>query len=218
MQETPSTVGSQIRSENSGHGDERKNASRANFILIGIPGCGKTALGQRAARELGMRFYDTDALTREKMRAANLPPYLHMTEFLAYLRLVVEETAQCAENAVIATGAEVVLAPENFRILRPTGAFIYIKRDPRTVVAEMTQNCAGLYPVSSDGPQTALNVCNTAAAVYHKEGVSTYEAIADFTMENYGDEDSGVRILVELIRNERNAVDINRSAQADDHE
>jgi hypothetical protein len=42
---------------------KRRSAMKKNFVLVGVPGCGKTTLGKQAANVLGMNFIDTDTPT-----------------------------------------------------------------------------------------------------------------------------------------------------------
>ena len=48
------------------------------YILIGIPGCGKTTLGKLAAEMLGIQFFDTDEIFLEKLSLSDTTDIFRM--------------------------------------------------------------------------------------------------------------------------------------------
>lgn len=100
-----------------------------NIVLIGMPGSGKTTVGQEAARLAGKPFIDLDG---EIVRRAGRPiPEIFAGEgeeaFRALERDVLAEA--CAKGGqVIATGGGAVLRPENRAAMRRTGRVYRLKR------------------------------------------------------------------------------------------
>ncbi|MDQ7842747.1 MAG: 3-dehydroquinate synthase [Armatimonadota bacterium] len=93
-----------------------------NVVLIGFMGTGKSAVGQILARRLGWTFVDIDRRAARRERAT--VPQILARHGEGYFRDV--EARIIAEVAgrrdlVIATGAGVVLRPENMRRLRANG-------------------------------------------------------------------------------------------------
>jgi shikimate kinase len=176
-----------------------------NFILIGTPNSGKTTLGKRAADQLGMRFYDTDLSTTEHVRGSNEESMFFklLHEFRAAEQAVVQRIAKEAENAVIATGAETVLSPQNTQVLRKCGLFIHIKQDMDRVLEE-----AKKHAISKPGQPDSRDANELMVHLY-REVMPDYEKLADFTLENYGDKETGLAKLVEIIQANREAT-INR--------
>jgi shikimate kinase len=167
-----------------------------NFILIGAPNSGKSTLGKKAADQLGMRFYDTDRSAADHIHFDNQDSMFFqlLHEFPAAEQVVVREIAQEAENAVIATGADTVLSPQNAQVLRKCGLFIHIKRDLDRILEE-----AQKHVIRKPG-QPERRDANELMVYLYREVMPDYEKLADFTLENYGDEETGLAKLVELIQ------------------
>ena len=90
-----------------------------NLYLIGMMGTGKTTVGQRLAKELGYRFFDTDVLIeRVAQKSIN---ELFAEEGETFFRdlesRVLGEVSACTRS-VIATGGGAVLRPVNWSYLR----------------------------------------------------------------------------------------------------
>ena len=90
-----------------------------NLYLIGMMGTGKTTVGQRLAKELGYRFFDTDVLIeRVAQKSIN---ELFTEDGEAFFRdlesQVLGEVSACTRS-VIATGGGAVLRPVNWGYLR----------------------------------------------------------------------------------------------------
>ncbi|MGF6376678.1 shikimate dehydrogenase [Clostridiales Family XIII bacterium PM5-7] len=101
-----------------------------NAILIGMPGAGKTLLGQEIAARMGRKFVDMDDLiiAQEGMSI----PEIFSSKGEAYFRKVETEILEktCKEaGLVIATGGGVVKKKINHNIIKQNGVVIWIKRD-----------------------------------------------------------------------------------------
>ncbi|NMA19186.1 MAG: shikimate kinase [Lentisphaerae bacterium] len=102
----------------------------ANIVLIGMPGCGKSSIGQLLAQQMKREFLDTDQLIEQKT-------HLPVTEIFArhgeaFFRAQEAEIAEMCSHLtgkVIATGGGMVLNPENIRKLKQTGRVYYLRRD-----------------------------------------------------------------------------------------
>jgi shikimate kinase len=171
-----------------------------NFILIGIPDSGKTTLGEKAAEILGMKFYDTDAVASERIYSEKkgLSFSQFTSEFVRAEKAVIQEIAKSAEDAVIATGAETTLFEYNAQELRQIGRFIYIKRDPDRMLDEIRKE----FVPRPEAPNTH-DVRELMVKMY-RDAMPEYEKLADFIMENDGDEAAGVEKLTKIIRSEQN--------------
>ena len=84
-----------------------------NVVLIGMPGCGKSAVGRELARRMGRPFADLDKLIEEQAG-----------------RTIPEIFAQEGETGrVISTGGGVVTRRENRAPLRQNGVIVHLTRD-----------------------------------------------------------------------------------------
>ena len=98
-----------------------------NIILIGMPGAGKSSMGVILAKELGMRFVDTDLLIQEK-EGRLLREILEQEGVDGFLR--VEESVIASvrtEHSVIATGGSAVYSSRAMEHLRGQGMIVYLK-------------------------------------------------------------------------------------------
>ncbi len=90
-----------------------------NLYLIGMMGTGKTTVGQRLAKELGYRFFDTDVLIERVAQKSINDLFAEDGEtfFRDLESQVLGEVSACTRS-VIATGGGTVLRPVNWGYLR----------------------------------------------------------------------------------------------------
>ena len=103
--------------------------NKRNLVLVGMPGSGKSTIGQVFAKEFGLRFYDTDQMiyeltgkTPEDILNADGEEVFRTLE-LELIKQLLEE-----ENAVIATGGGVVTIDMGHHTLKHGSCVVYIKR------------------------------------------------------------------------------------------
>ncbi len=108
---------------------DRLSASQLNVALIGMPGSGKTRVGQALAEMLGREHVDID---REIERRVGRPcsEYIHAMGEDAFRE---QETATLAEVAresrlVVSCGGGVVERPENLDLLRQNSTVVMLDR------------------------------------------------------------------------------------------
>lgn len=101
--------------------------SRANVVLTGMPGCGKSSLGKALAQKRGLEYADMD--NRIEELAGKSIPEIFADEGEAVFRDL--ESRVAAElgsrtGLVLATGGGAVLREENIRSLRQNGFLLFI--------------------------------------------------------------------------------------------
>ncbi|MGM9669027.1 MAG: shikimate kinase [Faecousia sp.] len=101
-----------------------------NIVLVGMPGCGKTTIGQALAAKLGRTFVDSDAEI-EKRTGIRVPEYLqaHGEEAFRDLEAQVLHDLGMGSSLVIATGGGCVTRPENRLNLARNGTVFWLQRD-----------------------------------------------------------------------------------------
>ena len=138
------------------------------IVLIGPMGVGKTTIGKKLARSLGIPFIDTDAQIVEEF--GPIPaifeesgePRFRDIEAKALKRAV-------AQRAVVATGGGVVLLPEN-RDLLTSHTVVYLSTDGRHMANRLVQ---GKRPLLKNGMQDWRRIYEERKPLY--ESVATFE-------------------------------------------
>jgi len=105
------------------------NAQMRNVVLIGMPGCGKSAVGRELARRMGRPFADLDKLIEEQ--AGRTIPEIFAQEGEAAFRSLESQVVREAgreTGRVVSTGGGVVTRRENFAPLRQNGVIVHVTR------------------------------------------------------------------------------------------
>lgn len=101
-----------------------------NFVLIGMPGCGKTTIGRKFAKQNGYDFVDAD---EEFTRKYNISPADYIAEYgeakFREAETSVIESFKPNTRTVFALGGGAVTVPENFELVKPLGIVVYIRRE-----------------------------------------------------------------------------------------
>ncbi len=146
------------------------------IFLVGPMGAGKTTVGRQLARLLGRTFLDLDA--EIEVRTGADISWIFDVEGEAGFRK--RESAMLAElaakeNAVIATGGGVVLAPDNRAVLKASGMVIYLAV-PLAALYERT---------SRDSKRPLLQVADRRDAISKllTERAPLYRQVADTIYE-----------------------------------
>jgi shikimate kinase len=168
-----------------------------NYVLIGLPSCGKSTIGRRAAEELGLDFYDTAKIIVEAL-GDSLSFFGFSREYGDKETQVLLELLDKAERSVIATGGSVLSLDRNIPILKRLGYIFFIDRDPEILLAV----CKSRYSVKIDD-EDPIDL-DTLTVKSHMD--LNYADTADITVENHGTEDLGLANLISKIKDlERNA-------------
>ena len=98
-------------------------------MLIGMPGCGKTTVGQALADHLGRKLVDTDVLIEEEA-GCTIPEIFARDGEEVFRRLEHEVLCRVSRESglVIATGGGIVTRPENMDPLRQNSTVIFLRR------------------------------------------------------------------------------------------
>ena len=112
-----------------------------NLILVGFMGTGKTTIGKDAAKSLGFRFVDTDALI-SRNAGKSIPDIFAEDGEEAFRLLETEVLEECAKGTdqVISTGGGIVTRERNHPLLKQAGYVIWLKASPETIFDRVKRN------------------------------------------------------------------------------
>ena len=112
--------------------------SKPHLILVGLPGCGKTTVGQGVAEKMGRAFLDIDLeIERREGRSISQifaecgEPYFRKKE-----REVTEEL-RLVGNMIVSPGGGWAADPEVVALVRPPSRLIYLKVRPETALQRL---------------------------------------------------------------------------------
>lgn len=154
-----------------------------NIVLIGMPGCGKSTIGNLLAEKLGRKFVDADA---EIVQMAGKPiPEIFAQDgeevFRKWETAALEHLGK-QSGLVIATGGGCVTRERNYPALHQNGSIFWLERD--------------LSLLPTDG--RPLSQANRLEEMYALRR-PMYEAFADIRVENAGSpEETVAEILSKL--------------------
>lgn len=163
-----------------------------NFVLIGMPACGKSTIGVVLAKTAGMNFIDTDLLIQHRENMI-LQDILDARGSEAFLEI--EEAVLCGisdENVVISTGGSAVYSEAAMAHLKETGKIIYLSLPLEEIKARLNN-------IKTRG--IAMEVGQTLEDLYEKR-IPLYKKYADITIaaEGFSVEECIEEILVQIGR------------------
>ena len=153
-----------------------------NIILIGMPGSGKSTVGQIIAERVGKTFVDADALIAEK--AGCTIPEIFATQGETGFRAI--ETQVLAEigkssGLVIATGGGCVTREKNYPLLHQNGSIFCLERE--------------LSELPTDG--RPLSQTNPLAEMYRIRK-PMYARFADHSIDNNGAPENAASMILTI--------------------
>lgn len=109
------------------------------LFLIGYMGCGKSSMGRKIARRLGVEFIDTDALVErtEGAEIADIINYEGEEYFRECERKALEQVAE-HPDAVISTGGGLPMWQDNMERVLSLGLSVYIRRSPEQIMSRLS--------------------------------------------------------------------------------
>lgn len=151
-----------------------------NIVLVGMPGCGKSTVGQLLAQQLGKEFVDADA---EIVRAAqmSIPEIFAQSGEDGFRKWETQVLAELGQRSglVIATGGGCVTRSENYPLLHQNGTIYWIQRDIASLPTDGR-------PLSQAGRLEQM----------YQIRKPLYERFADFTVSNNSSVEDTVNMIL----------------------
>jgi len=105
-------------------------AQTENIALIGMPGCGKTAVGNALAALTGRELLDTDAIIEERVKKS-IPQIFAEDGEATFRALECKSVAECGTRTgvIISTGGGAIISFENRAALKQNSRVFWLERD-----------------------------------------------------------------------------------------
>lgn len=112
-----------------------------NIVLTGFMGTGKSKIGKRLAKKLGMSYLDTDELIGEREKDSISAIFKKKgEEYFRRLETKVVKEVALLDNYVISTGGGVVLRQENIRLLKKNAFIVCLFASPEVILKRTEGN------------------------------------------------------------------------------
>ncbi len=162
-----------------------------NVYLTGMPGCGKSALGQRVAQELGMEFVDVDKVVLEMANEEDVNNIFRKQGVKEFRRLEKQALRELSkkDGLLVSTGGGAVLDNENVDVMINTGEVIFVEVSLEMLKKRIDTSSRPL--VSDIGP---------ALESLYFNRINTYKTTCTRNFNNDGELEEAVTAMVELIK------------------
>ena len=162
-----------------------------NIVLIGMPGTGKSVVGQALASRLGYDFVDVDDLIVEKA-GKTLPEILRQDGLEAFYRIEGSVGLSLQrKHTVIATGGSMVLYPEAMKHLKENSMVVWLQT-PFSLIQERMP--ADLYDRGIAAPK------GESLQEIYEERRALYATYADLIVACREGEDDTAHLVEEVMR------------------
>jgi len=153
-----------------------------NIILIGMPGSGKSTVGEILAQRTGRRFLDADAYLVEKA-GKSIPEIFAEGGEAAFRAWETQVLAELGKQSglILATGGGCVTREENYKLLHQNGTIFCLNRE--------------LEKLPTDGRPLSQS---TKLAEMYRVRKPLYESFADYQIQNNGSPETAAEDILKL--------------------
>ncbi|MBR4710741.1 MAG: shikimate kinase [Clostridia bacterium] len=164
-----------------------------HVFLIGMSGCGKSSLGRKVAANLHLRYTDMDRRIAEAAGCATTSDtYARWGEEgfrNAETNLLIELSRE--EPALVSTGGETVIFPQNREIMRSFGIIVLVDRPLNQILGDIK--------LDDRRPMLMDKGLDEVERLYN-ERIGIYRDAADIVLDNSHGYFAGVNALERLLR------------------
>ena len=109
------------------------------FVLVGMPGSGKSTVARTLSRRLELPLADSDQVIEQRLGCAIRDYFAEYGEaaFRDVEEAVIDELTRGGASLVLATGGGAVLRPVNRQRLRERGTVIYLRSSPEQLAKRL---------------------------------------------------------------------------------
>ena len=113
------------------------------IVLVGMPGCGKTSVGRRIAKQLGRAFVDTDHEVEHRV-GCSIRSYFEREGEAAFREIegtVIDELT-LRHRGILATGGGAILREDSRMRLKARGYVVYLRSSPEECAGRLRHDAA----------------------------------------------------------------------------
>lgn len=159
-----------------------------NIVIIGMPGSGKTSLGQKLSEKLNYDFIDMDDYIEESS-GRKIASMFEEGE-MVFRKEEIRASKELAETSrtVISTGGGIITQEASMEALKENGLILFLDRPLENIEKDIERDSR---PLLKDDKSRLEKL--------YEERINLYRLYADLTIENTLDEDSVVDLMVEAV-------------------
>ena len=156
------------------------------IILVGCMGCGKTSIGRRLAKRLGLPFYDSD---HELEEAAGCPiksiESVYGEESLMKGEYKVIKRLLSQDVHVLATGGSSLKNPDTLELVQGTGITVWLKADLETLISRVSRRSDRPYISKGQEKEVLEDIIKNYYPIYEKAHihVDTFDEPTNLTVD-----------------------------------
>lgn len=161
------------------------------IFLTGMPGSGKSALGRRAAKEVGTPFIDLDSWIEERA-GISIPEIFEKYGEAGFRRMETGALTFLTRTppGIIALGGGAAMNGVNRKIMRNYGSVLLIDRPVERILSDLD---AENRPLLKEDPEGKLREL-------YDQRMPTYRQLADVTIRNDGEFQTTLNLLVRALK------------------
>ncbi len=159
-----------------------------NIVIIGMPGSGKTSLGQKLSEKLNYDFIDMDDYIEESS-GRKIASMFEEGE-MVFRKEEIRASKELAETSrtVISTGGGIITQEASMEALKENGLILFLDRPLENIEKDIERDSR---PLLKDDKSRLEEL--------YEERIDLYRLYADLTVENILDEDSVVDLMAEVL-------------------
>ena len=166
------------------------------IFLIGMPGCGKSSIGRKAARELGITFLDLDEWIEERA-GMKVPEIFEQYGEEGFRRMETGALTWLSRipPCIISTGGGTPMTPVNRKIMKNFGSVILLDRPEEQILGDLRPENR---PLLQESPEENFRRL-------YRERMPVYRQLADVTVRNDGEYQQTVALLMRALNDRYHA-------------
>lgn len=137
-----------------------------NILLIGMPGCGKSGIGKKLAKDLGLTFIDMDNYIEEKTNKKISEIFKDGEESFRDIETFYSKELSKLNSTLISSGGGIVTRKENIDYFKQTSIIVFINRSVENILK--SKNLGKDRPLLKDNEEHIYNLYNNRIDLYKK--------------------------------------------------